>query len=155
MPNSVLVSDQNQVGCYEKPTAHIGLRLPPSIAAQWKAAAKSQDKTLSDWLRAQIHDLEVRMQETKGKRRNKREVIKSFQKTDPVLIRELVRIGVNLNQISRQANRAALMGQTIQVISFLMVLVEMQDELRDALNTLNSNNQTVAVHKRKETVNAN
>lgn len=145
---------QNHVISYEKPTAHIGMRLPPSVAWHWKSAAKAQGKTLSDWLRSQIHDLEIRMKETNKTPRNKRDVCKTFQKADPALVRQLVRIGVNLNQISRQANRAALMGQTIQVVSFLLVLVEMQDELRDVLNSLNSSNQKVAVNQPKETTNA-
>ncbi|MDE2422298.1 MAG: plasmid mobilization relaxosome protein MobC [Gammaproteobacteria bacterium] len=145
---------QNQVVSYEKPTSHVGLRLPPSIALHWKTAAKAQGKTLSDWLRAQVHDLEIRMAETNKKPRNKREVCKTYQNVDPLLIRELVRIGVNLNQVSRQANRAALMGKTIQVVSFLLVLVDMQNELRDVLNSLNSNNQKVAVNQPKESTNA-
>ena len=137
MPKSVSV--------YEKPTAHIGLRLPPSIAAHWKLAAKSQSKTLSDWLRAQIHDLEIRMQETKKKRRYTREVIVSYQKVDPELIRQLVRIGVNLNQLAKQINHAKVIGQPIDVVSFVMGLSLMHRELNDTLSSLHSKNSSEIV----------
>lgn len=127
---------------YEKPTAHVGLRLPPSIATHWKAAAKAQSKTLSDWLRAQIYDLEIRMQETHQKRRCIRETIVSYQRVDPELIRELVRVGNNLNQIAKQMNRATVCGQQIDVVSFIAGLVAMQRELHQVLNDLQSKNSS-------------
>jgi hypothetical protein len=135
---------------YEKPSAHIGLRLPPSIAEHWKLAAKSQGKTLSDWLRSQVHDLEIRMTETHKKRRCVRETIVSYQRVDPILIRELVRVGVNLNQMSRQINHAVFVGQTIEVASFLTGLAFIQSDLRETLNALHA---SPALSHKKSAVN--
>lgn len=69
----------------------IEIRSTAEEKAAWKQLAESHGLTLSDLIRSLLKD------QKPGKRR-------ASPKTDPVLIRELARIGNNLNQIAHHAN---------------------------------------------------
>jgi hypothetical protein len=116
-------------------TDRVAFRLPSAIASSWKSAAKAQDQTLSDWLRSQVRLGEIKHDPTNIKPPRKREVIKKFIKIDPVFVRELARIGSNLNQIARQINHVAAASQTIDMVSVLVALQAIQTELHNALHS--------------------
>jgi hypothetical protein len=115
-------------------TDRVAFRLPKAIAEQWKTAAAARRQTLSDWLREQISDGDIQQNPTKCRPRRIRETVRNYQKVDPELVRELARIGNNLNQIARQINQAVARESKIEVASFLVALTAIQAELQTALH---------------------
>ena len=120
-------------------TNRVAFRLPFSIAFAWKSAAKAQGQTLSDWLRLQVRLDEIKHEPTNVKPPRQREVIKKYIRVDPAFVRELGRIGSNLNQIARQINHVAAANQTIDVVATLVVLQEIQAKLHEALKSFRGN----------------
>lgn len=51
------------------------------------------------------------------------------RRADPVLLREVARMGNNLNQIARAANRQLLAGQSLDLISLLTTMAEIERHL--------------------------
>lgn len=82
-----------------------------------KAKAQSYDLTLSGWLRQIAFT---------GKLRKK---VRSVPDADPVLIREINRLGNNMNQLARHANERAKSGLSLDVLEILIELRVIQKEL--------------------------
>jgi hypothetical protein len=110
-------------------TKPVSFRLPLRIFDAWQDLAKASNLTMSNWLRAQIKEVAIEAEQTKIKRRRGQpEIHILYQRCDPALIREIARIGSNLNQLSRQIN-TAVGGRQIDVIQFLTVFHQIRDEL--------------------------
>jgi len=82
-----------------------------------KAKAQSYELTLSEWLRQLAFN---------GKPRKK---VRSVPDADPLLIREMNRLGNNMNQLARHANEKAKSGQSLDTLELLTELRGIQQEL--------------------------
>lgn len=90
----------------------IELRVSAEEKAHWQAIAASRGVSLSELIRATLS----------GQRLRKR---RSDPRVDPDLVRELARIGNNLNQLARAANRRS----PVETVSLLVKLIEIDREL--------------------------
>lgn len=95
----------------------IEIRTTPEEKQHWQAVAENKGVTLSELVRFALG----------GQRLRKR---RDPPKIDPDLLRELARIGNNLNQIARAANRR----DPVPAAAILMRLIEIDREL-SALRT--------------------
>ena len=82
-------------------TSRITLRLPDITAAEWRERAESADLSISDWVRHRVENSDVLVTHHRRKKRRLRTLT-----ADPELLRQLAKIGNNLNQIARAANAA-------------------------------------------------
>jgi hypothetical protein len=90
----------------------IELRVSAEEKSHWQAIAASRGVSLSELIRATLS----------GQRLRKR---RSAPRVDPDLVRELARIGNNLNQLARAANRRS----PVETVSLLVKLIEIDREL--------------------------
>lgn len=95
----------------------IEIRTTPEEKQHWQAIAENKGVSLSELVRSALG----------GQRLRKR---REPPKVDPDLLRELARIGNNLNQIARAANRR----HPVPAAALLMQLIEIDREL-SALRT--------------------
>jgi len=114
-----------------KRTARYELRLTPEELSRWKAHAKNAGKNLSDWIRSNV-GLGAAESHIKKIRPLKHDI----PKADPEVIRELAKIGNNLNQIARALNICAKDGTPVQTIEVIMLLNSIGSELRQVLPKL-------------------
>ena len=92
----------------------IGLRLPAMVAEAWKAAAKAEKRSLSDWVRAQVRVGELEPVVTKKPTPAKVPKRRREAQASPELVREVAKIGNNLNQVARKLNiGSALDGEAV------------------------------------------
>lgn len=82
-----------------------------------KAKAQSYDLTLSEWLRQLAFT---------GKPKKK---VRSVPDADPFLIREINRVGNNMNQLARHANERAKAGLRLDTLELLTELRYIHKEL--------------------------
>lgn len=92
-------------------TAWIKLRVTPAEKAAISAKAEGQGQTVTDFIRQRA--LEYRLRQTPLEKER---------------VRQLARIGANLNQIARWANIHKSRAETVDVLA---VLVSLERELRD------------------------
>lgn len=85
------------------------IRVTPQERAEWKAAADAAGLTISDYVRRSINSAEVGRR-PKGKR-------KEPPPADPDLLWHLGKIGGNLNQITRYANRYTSRADAMRIIN--------------------------------------
>ena len=90
----------------------IELRVTPEEKTHWQAIAASRGVSLSELIRVTLSGQRLRS------RRN-------APRVDPDLVRELARIGNNLNQLARAANRRS----PVEAVSLLVRLIEIDREL--------------------------
>ena len=90
----------------------IELRVSAEEKAHWQAIATSRGVSLSELIRAALS----------GQRLHTR---RAAPRVDPDLVRELARIGNNLNQLARAANRRS----PVETVSLLVKLIEIDREL--------------------------
>ena len=88
----------------------ISLRLPHETKAAWQAAAEEAGLCLGDWIRAQVclDDLEPLISNKPTPRKAPILKRRRFVPVDPELLHQVARIGNNLNQLARAANRSGL-----------------------------------------------
>ena len=94
------------------PPMWIKIRTNPEEKRQWQSLAKNRGVSLSELVRSLLS----------GQRLRKRRVAPSV---DPVLLRDLARIGNNLNQLAHAANRY----QPVPATALLVRLIEIDREL--------------------------
>ena len=103
----------------------ITLRVDTQTRSEWQAQAKADDLTLGDWLRLQV---------SSGTGRHSTPRRKPPPLADPALLAAIGRIGGNLNQIARAANRQqwpgeiALLGRLIDIERALANLAPPHDD---------------------------
>ena len=92
----------------------VQLRCTPSERDRWREKAKASGQSLSVFLREALDGAPVR-------RRRRHTAV------DPALVRELARVGNNLNQLSKWANRDR---SSVDALAVIARLVEIDRELR-------------------------
>jgi ribosomal protein S3 len=107
------------------------LRLTTTEAAAWTAEAKRQGLTLSNWLRVKVGYAEQTSIEPQAE---KPQII--IHTADPALVRELAKIGGNLNQLVKALNTCAKVGTPVQVIEVTALLLAIQSDLSAVLPQL-------------------
>lgn len=90
----------------------IELRVSAEEKIHWQAIAASRGVSLSELIRATLSGQRLRVR-------------RSAPRVDPDLVRELARIGNNLNQLARAANRRS----PVETVSLLVRLIEIDREL--------------------------
>lgn len=90
----------------------IKIRTDPEEKRHWQALAENKGVSLSALVRSLLD----------GQRLRKR---REAPKVDPVLLRELARIGNNLNQLAHAANRR----RPVETVALLVRLIEIDREL--------------------------
>lgn len=117
----------------DDPLVLLPLRLPASAVARLRAEADESGATLSDALRSH---LTIDAAKPLGKQRPRKRDLSSRHvlKADPALLRQLVAIGNNCNQIARQMNSTSLSGQQIDLINALNQLRKIQNQLHFLAN---------------------
>ena len=90
----------------------IELRVSAEEKVHWQAIAASRGVSLSELIRATLSGQRLRVR-------------RSAPRIDPNLMRELARIGNNLNQLARAANRRS----PVETVSLLVKLIEIDREL--------------------------
>ncbi len=93
-------------------STRVELRASVEEKARWQEIAASRGVSLSDLVRGLLN----------GQRLRRR---RSAPSVDPELLRQLARIGNNLNQIARAANR----GTPVEASALLIRLIEIDREL--------------------------
>ncbi len=90
------------------------------------ALAAAEDKTVADLLRGLID-----AKPTNLPRKRKR----MTRQADPALIREIARVGNNLNQIAKWANTHKETAETVEVLAALVEIEQQFAELKCTLST--------------------
>lgn len=105
----------------ERLDAKVSFRLPTHVNQAWRQAAEAADLSLADWLRSQVRVDGVAPVIT-NKPTPKRGIARSrpFVAADPALLREIAKIGNNLNQLSRAVNRHGAAGYELQILEQLI-----------------------------------
>ena len=99
----------------------IEIRTTPEEKQRWQTIAENKGVSLSELVRSCLG----------GQRLRKR---RDPPKVDPDLLRELARIGNNLNQIARQVNAGGGTGHDrVQVVAALMAIDAGLERLRHAV----------------------
>jgi len=102
----------------EKKTKLFTMKVAPTEIAKWKKISESHDLKLAEMIRLLLEN----------ERPSKR---KSIPKSDPETVRQLARIGNNLNQIARQVNS----GNQLDVLE---QLARIENQLNEILCTSSS-----------------
>lgn len=87
----------------------IGMRLPAEVADAWKAAAKAAGRSLSDWIRAQVAVGGVVVTGKPSPARVPKR--RAEAQADPALVREVAKVGNNLNQVARKLNSGGVLDE--------------------------------------------
>lgn len=103
----------------------LAVRVPHSVAADWRSAAAERGLGMSDWLRESIDPDAVRVT---GKAQTK-PTKRRYSSADPALVAALNRAGNNINQVARVLNRQVLAGERVDVLRCLRVLTQLQQEV--------------------------
>lgn len=113
-----------------KMDARITLRLPELVCEEWKKAAVASGVCLGDWIRAQVAAEGMDQVVSKKPTPRKAPCLKQrrFAPADPLLIRQVARLGNNLHQIARGINSSGLTELDQFQLLEQLLLVEKQLE---------------------------
>ena len=106
----------------------LSFRLPEDVANSWTEAAKKSEMSLTDFIRSQV---KVDGVDSLAPRRKTPVPKVRYTKVDPAIVRELAKIGNNLNQLSRWANTYKTGADAVQV---LQVLAGIEHEIKAAMD---------------------
>ena len=101
----------------ERLDVRLTIRLPRETLDSWQRLARDSDLTVSEWLRGQVGVGRPKL----GRRR------KPPPPADPALLLAIARIGNNLNQLARAANKQ----QWPDRLSLLERLIDIQRALKN------------------------
>ena len=101
----------------------VKIRVTEEQRTRWHAAAAAKGASLSDLVRESLDGVRVRPRRNQPRR------------VDPELLRELARIGNNLNQLARWANREKRGADAMAVVARLIELDRELAQLRRAHET--------------------
>ncbi|RYG91076.1 MobC family plasmid mobilization relaxosome protein [Loktanella sp. IMCC34160] len=96
----------------------VKIRVTPDQRSAWHAKARSHGLSFSDFARAAID----------GTRTRRRKQIRSI---DPRLLRQLARLGNNLNQLARWANRDQRYADRVEIMGQLIGIERELARLRE------------------------
>lgn len=109
------------------PLLPVPCRLPASLVARFHALAREQGVTVSDVLRAHLTPEESKPIGKPVPR--KRPPLAKVSGTDPALMRQLVGIGNNINQVAKMVNSAHLSVKPVDAMEILIRLRSMEQSL--------------------------
>ncbi|ABM40255.1 mobilisation protein (plasmid) [Polaromonas naphthalenivorans CJ2] len=110
-----------------EPLVLLPCRLPASLVARFAERAREQGVTLSDVLRAHLTVDEAKPLGKAVPR--KRAGLAKVSGADPKLLRQLVGMGNNLNQIAKLANIASKTAQPMAMVELLITLKGIEKSL--------------------------
>lgn len=116
------------------PLVTLTLRVPASFRRALEAEAKSSGDNLSDLMRRRLASSEAPPLGRPAPRRRKLSELGPVSKADPALMRQIARIGANMNQLARSANAGALAGSPIEAIFVLERLLLIERCLRELIS---------------------
>jgi hypothetical protein len=93
---------------------HLKIRITQDEKAALKELSKSQGMTLADFIRHQVGQVKTVDREPKK--------TGEFRRADPMLLANIGRVGSNLNQIARWANRYKSAAEAAGVITALVAI---------------------------------
>lgn len=110
------MQDQRQ----QKPAsdARLAFRLPRAVAEDWRRRAEAAGLSLSDFVRSAVDARQTTGIAPPGKRRRRR----NYTPADPELVRQVARIGNNLNQIARWVNIHKSGIEAVELLAHLSAL---------------------------------
>lgn len=94
----------------------VNIKVTEQERTNWKAFAESQGYTVADLFRLLIANAAAQPSKLHKKQRRK------TRKADPELLRELAKIGNNLNQIAKWANTYKTEADAVQVVQALIAI---------------------------------
>lgn len=94
-------------------TKWIHIRVTGEERVAWQSLARVHQLTLADLIRCKIGESQLTGRQPKRRKR-------LCHQTDPIQIRELARIGNNLNQLARWANAYKSAAEAITVCTWLL-----------------------------------
>lgn len=104
--------------------AQLKIRLTRDEYAGFKLMAEKQGKTLANLAREKLNLEAVNRTPLSSKSQ------RSYTKADPQLIREIARIGNNLNQLARKANQSGMSD----LEDFIITLINIERSLKRVLH---------------------
>lgn len=105
-------------------TKWIHIRVSDEERSAWQALAHGQGLTVADLIRRQVGLAQPGGRQPKRRKR-------LTQQADPTLLRELARIGNNLNQVARWANTCKTAAEALQVCAQLVAIERYLKALKD------------------------
>jgi len=115
-------------------TVHLGFRVPEAAADRWRKMARAAGVSFSDFIRGAVRDSEMTWA-SPGSR--KKLPGRDYKMTDPALLRQIILIGNNLNQIAR-----ALNSNKSNYIN--------QEKLFNAIETISSELKRITIESKRE-----
>ena len=112
--------------------ARLGFRLPSAVADDWRSQAKASGLSLSDWLRGLVDSRQTTGLPTPASQPRCDEK----NSYDPELMRQLLKIGNNLNQVARALNTSKKMGTPFDMIQALVLLNSIEQQISPVLSVL-------------------
>jgi hypothetical protein len=112
----------------------LAVRVPLSVAVQWRASAAAAGLSLADWLRHAVDPTQVKVVGRQSPRR--RPKLTPTNVGDQALIFEIAKIGNNLNQIARWVNTYR---STVDSVQVLVALSAIERQLGIALHSATKN----------------
>ena len=110
----------------DKKSRIVNFRLPSEVHQNWKSQAESAGISMSDFVRSCVDSKQVTGIASPLKKRRH----PAFSKVDPALLREIAKIGNNLNQLARCVNRYK---DGVQVVLLTAHLKAIQHELEQLM----------------------
>lgn len=113
----------------EKRDKWVNIKVTEKERNEWQAFAQLKDKNLSDVLRQLIADemgVEIRLENLPVKKKQ----VRASRKINPELLRELAKIGNNLNQIARWANTYKSDADALEVVQALLSIQRAMPDAR-------------------------
>lgn len=111
------------------PLIPLPVRLPASLVAQIRQRAQATGESLSDVLRAHLTLDAAKPTGLPTPRRRSIKRLSAVSGTDPVLMRQLVGIGTNLNQLARACNASNLASEPLDMIQILAALRSIEEQI--------------------------
>lgn len=106
----------------KKRTKWLHVKCTPDELAPWKSRAAAAGLTLSDLVRSLLSPSSAPVGRPK----------RASRKEDPALILAVTRIGINLNQLARWANKSRI---GIDQVQMLAALSSIESDVRELLKT--------------------
>lgn len=107
----------------------ITVRLPQEDKKRWQAIADENDISLGNWIRKKVDgDLAVTTEKPTPRQAPK----VRYKNVNPELIREVAKVGNNLNQIARWCNTHKNDADSLQVLAQLKAIEEAVRGIKNA-----------------------
>ena len=115
------------------PLIPLPMRLPTSTVMRLREQAAAAGVTMSDVLRSHLTLAEAKPL-GKPVPRKRPPKLAAVSGVDPLLMRQLASIGSNINQLAHRVNSVSAAGDTLNLISVLTELQQIERHLRDISN---------------------